>query len=965
MTFKDIKENIVNRLSPSKKEYENAVSQMVNAIKQQHSLYRKEIGDWKTARFVALNSERPRRKFLIDLYEDIMTDAFVWGRCDTRKLRISNKGFAIVDASGEINEEKTKFIQKRWMNEFVKYAVESVYYGYSLLYPSELDDNGLIKKISLVYRDHVVPERKEILKEVHDMKGVRFDEPPYDRWCVFINHEGFLGLLDKAAPLWIFKKHSWQNWDEFEEMYGIPIRTAKVASTDKRVLAEVDKWLKDLGSAAYGRFPEGVEIDIKESKSRDAFNVFNEKRKAANEELATLIDGHFETAKDTGSRAKTGSIIESTQALITLDDETRVQFIINDDLMPMLRQMGYPFAEDDQFVWNDNEQLTRKERMEIFKGVKDLGYRVKKEQVENEMDVEIEEEKAPPNLPKGEGPANRITDFNLPHNHSDGCGAHLETYREINFNLIAKLTDDEEDFLRQLWENPGSIDWNYKEFKASHGKLLHGLRTGFGAVDFDFESEDHNTMRMFQNNIHRFATDKTQKEVFDLNKILKDPKVDSFSKFRERAKTLFPNYKEHWLRAEYDQAMSSSQMGARYLEMMENADIAPFWRLNATIDGGTTQICRGLDGKVFRKDNPDTWQFLPPNHWRCRSDAEDVLEGYDGELSDMTDAVNTDPDGWERMKKSGFDVNWGDEKQVFSATQSYLAKLNIPPMDIENMPIGLFPLVFGKKNLSGLPTNKMNFARFADRSGNARFFDAFEMPLWLEKSVFDEMDEKLRPALPETLSQADEIFWNGKFEYRYLKYYEEGTVMAKMTHGKNVPAMIVGAQLGDAEEFRKGLLVFTPEARKEARKQRYKAYGNEYKKFGFEEGNGGYLVIHKKRISRKGLEKEERQIFEKEKSMSIFLKNHGYEVEMLEEVPRVSGPDILLNGIPADLKKTRSANNIMNYAKKAIGKQGAEIVIIEFEVENQKIYNEIEALKQEGIKLIYFFSGKNEIYKNY
>ena len=66
------------------------------------------------------------------------------------------------------------------------------------------------------------------------------------------------------------------------------MRTAKVASSDPRVKREVDKWLKDLGSAGWARFPEGVEIDIKESNSRDSFNVFNEKRKACNEELATL-----------------------------------------------------------------------------------------------------------------------------------------------------------------------------------------------------------------------------------------------------------------------------------------------------------------------------------------------------------------------------------------------------------------------------------------------------------------------------------------------------------------------------------------------------------------------------------------------------------------------------------------------------------------------------------------------------
>src|SRR5690606_33064367 len=219
-------------------------------------------------------------------------------------------------------------------------------------------------------------------------------------------------------------------WDEFEERFSIPIRIAKYAGNDKRVKAEIDKWLKDLGSSSYARFPDGVEIDIKESSNRDSFNVFNEKRKACNEELATLFDGHFETAKDTGNLSKAEVIFEGTQDLITMDDETRVMYNVNDLILPLIQKLGYPIAEDDSFIWNDNVQLSPKERLEIFKGVKELGYRVKKEQIETELDVEIEEIENSPPPQKDEKPKNVLPNFEVPHTH-DGCGAHLGTYREI------------------------------------------------------------------------------------------------------------------------------------------------------------------------------------------------------------------------------------------------------------------------------------------------------------------------------------------------------------------------------------------------------------------------------------------------------------------------------------------------------------------------------------------------------
>lgn len=95
-----------------KKDYENAVLKMVNAIKSQRTLYRKEIREWKMARVYAFATEKPRRKLLIDLYEDILDDAFIYGRAETRKLRVSNKGFAIVNGEGEIDEEKLSFYGK-------------------------------------------------------------------------------------------------------------------------------------------------------------------------------------------------------------------------------------------------------------------------------------------------------------------------------------------------------------------------------------------------------------------------------------------------------------------------------------------------------------------------------------------------------------------------------------------------------------------------------------------------------------------------------------------------------------------------------------------------------------------------------------------------------------------------------------------------------------------------------------
>lgn len=785
------------------KDYERAVTRMVDAIKRQRTLYNKEIKDWKIAKAQAIDPMLPRRKMLIDIMEEVLDDPFIYGRSETRKLRVSNKSVAIVDKDGEVNEEKTRLIQKLWFKNLIKYTLDSIYFSYTLMYPKELDENGLIKKLSFVYRDHIVPETTELLINPYDLQGENFSEGNLKKWTLWVHHEHSIGLLNKAIPLWIFKKHSWQNWDEFEEMFGIPMRTAKVASTDPRVKKEVDKWLKDLGSAGWARFPEGVEIDIKESNSRDSFNVFNEKRKACNEELANLFDGNSETAKDTGSRAKTGEIINGTQKLITMDDETFVMFFINDDVLPWLRGLGYPFDENDTCIWNDNEKLTPKERLEIFKGVKDLGYKIKKEQIETELDVEIVGEVSDGEPPQPI-PQNRYINFNTGRAAPAGMNDSVSHFPEN----IRDITPAEENFLRQLYENPETVNWSYNEFKASHTPLLEAIKRGFGKMNYDFDSTDHRRMRAWMNNIHRFGADKTQAEIYELNEMLKDPEVKSFNDFRNKAKSVFPNYKELYLKTEWDHANATSNMAARYLEMMDDVEIAPYWRLNAIIDDGTTVICRSLDGKVFDKRDPDSWKFLPPLHWKCRTDAEDVFDDYDGEITNFDGAIQIDPDGWERMQKQGFDVNWGDSDQVFTRAQSYLKKLpqDATPIDVDDLGITDYGLSeWAKVRKNTYPEKAVTIKSHIDKTGMARVITAENLPVWIDAMTV-QSDDMLFTQIRETLISPDEVYWSDSTavpQTVFLRFYTDGALKVT-TESVRVTAY---EWISDPDTARRGLLV--------------------------------------------------------------------------------------------------------------------------------------------------------------
>ena len=149
----------------------------------------------------------------------------------------------------------------------------------------------------------------------------------------------------------------------------------------------------------------------------------------------------------------------------------------------------------------------------------------------------------------------------------------------------------------------------------------------------------------------------------------------------------------------------------------------------------------------------------------------------------------------------------------------------------------------------------------------------------------------------------------------------------------------------------------------EETRAKYDAYDvNLWEKSYFDELTGGYVVTEVVRIAQSKKSKNEQRKFDKEFGMCLTLAQNGYAVEYLEDNP--NSYDIHLNGIRADLKKTKGHNNVVNYAKKAVYEQGAEMLVFEFDENSKKLQEELDKLKRSGIRVHYYYSfDKSKIYK--
>ena len=363
---------------------EKVTKLMVDVIRRQRRLWRKELNDWQASRFARYQAEVPKTYLMQELYQDVMLDGHLTGITGNRTLRTTNKDY-IFTIDGIKDDALTELIKdKEWFENIIQWAHESTYYGYSLIWVKDFE-KGNIKEVELIERGLVVPEHKVLLYDINADKGI--DYSTIKDILLYAQFYDNVGLLEKAAVYTILKRHSWGSWDEFEELFGIPIRIAKIASQSETVENEVAGWLEEMGSAPYGVFPIGTEVDIKENSKTDSFNVFFQKIKALDAELSKLVLHQTMTTENGSSKAQ-GSVHENTLEEVIYADEKKELAFLNNRLVPAMRLLGYKIPDKAKIAVEKTTDPN--DQIKIDGVLLGAGYVLTQDYIEETYGVEVE-----------------------------------------------------------------------------------------------------------------------------------------------------------------------------------------------------------------------------------------------------------------------------------------------------------------------------------------------------------------------------------------------------------------------------------------------------------------------------------------------------------------------------------------------------------------------------------------------
>lgn len=174
-----------------------------------------------------------------------------------------------------------------------------------------------------------------------------------------------------------------------------------------------------------------------------------------------------------------------------------------------------------------------------------------------------------------------------------------------------------------------------------------------------------------------FSGLKTHTQLTEARSKLKDEQgnVRPYYQFEQEILKLNNTYNRNYLEAEYQFAVQSAQSAANWANLQE--DTSRYWLEYRTAgDERVRQSHAALAGICLPKDDAFWTEYYPPNGWRCRCTAVEVL-ARENTKSNPETAKKAGEEATTQIGKSGknklemFRFNPGQEKKVFPPTNTY------------------------------------------------------------------------------------------------------------------------------------------------------------------------------------------------------------------------------------------------------------------------------------------------------
>lgn len=368
------------------------------------------------------------------LFEEIRRrDLRIGGICQTRKLAVVNKEYEVTYAAESpvgqaLREDILSFIKESFeeiklinfisdcteaqlqgVSTFeVNYAVDGKRYiadkikylpNHLLLYDDILDEYK--------YLDHTKCDARALrslsysaLQDRIDLTGLTVgDIHPYKIIEVHSldgnAQNGFLnGCIDSLIWAFLFKNYGLKDWSIYVERFASPMLVAKypqfMGQTDK---ATLQRAVENYGNLFKLMIPKDAEFaTLDTGKKSETKGLFSGYVNFWNTEISIRVLGQsLSTSTDGKGSYALGKVHNAVREDLVIADMLVAKDAVN-TLIKRLVRLNFGDVEAPKFSFLQEKDIEfKKQRSEIFRNLHETGWRVKKENVEGEFGVEVDE----------------------------------------------------------------------------------------------------------------------------------------------------------------------------------------------------------------------------------------------------------------------------------------------------------------------------------------------------------------------------------------------------------------------------------------------------------------------------------------------------------------------------------------------------------------------------------------------
>lgn len=634
-------------------------------------LYRitQNIAVWRDAVNQAESVTNPNRTELIRNYNDIVLDPHLTALMQSRKNKILSKEWNFYNEKGEEIEELDNIIQQTWFVKTLEYALDSLFYGYSLVQFGDIK-NDSFTSCELVPREYVSPEGGVVksLPNSSYNQGKPFNEYPYNQWCLFVGEKKELGLLAKASPLVIYKKFVTANWSEFAEMFGMPYRVGKTDIQDPQSLSNMKKAVHALGSNASAVIGTEDLIEFIEASKGDSYNVYDRFIERMNSELSKLIVGQTGTT-DMGKNRGSDDVHQNVAGEYGKRDEWYLQAFINTKFIPFLQNLGFPIPKGAVCKVEEEDEFETKELAKFATDLLKYGT-IEEDFIMKKFGVPFKQF-APTALPVGGQGVKKSSlenKVNGLYSHSLSCSVcnseDVPTEGETLFDGLFSNQDLQDLYMSIYYGYTTTSKPPINLYKAYGMSFEKGIDKG---IEFalEFGKPDPLMLEALKDNSWNFSAAKTWQFTKDIEAQIVDELGNkrTFKEFAKAVDSIGVTYNRTWLNTEYELSISNAQNASQWDSFERDKKVLPFLKYQTVGDARVRDSHKRLDGIIRRVDDKFWSMYGPSNGYNCRCLLVQLQNAKESDVSNL--------EFTEKEVPSAFRFNPAKKKRIYPKDHPY------------------------------------------------------------------------------------------------------------------------------------------------------------------------------------------------------------------------------------------------------------------------------------------------------